>query len=210
MSFSYEQKKEIIEHVYRSSCCRRSLLCGILFAKGSCEGKSVKVTLEKVEYADFCSKLIKEFYGQDPSVYRSPRGGRNINLSFDSPSASKYLSEIDAVVDPTIVDLIKQKCASCLSSFLRGVFLASGRVSDPKKQYSLEFTLNDRAGAFAKILTDLSFQPLISDKDNKSTVYFRRGEEIENFYGYAGLNHAVLFYSPDLFLTKNTPPFHIK
>ena len=53
MSFSYEQKKEIIEHVYKSSCCRRSLLCGILFAKGSCEGKSVKVTLEKVEYADF-------------------------------------------------------------------------------------------------------------------------------------------------------------
>ena len=191
MSFSHEQKKEIIEHTYKSSCCRRSLLSGILFAKGVCEGKTVYLSFEKAEYAEFSAKLIKEFYNKDSEIFRNSSGGRSIHLRFDSPSAAKYVAEIDNLLEFTVCDLITQRCASCLSSFLRGVFVASGRVSDPKKQYLLEFTLNKRAEAFKKILTDLSMQPLLAHKKYGDVVYFRKGDEIENFYGYAGLNHAV-------------------
>ena len=186
-----EQKKEIIEHTYKSSCCRRALLSGILFAKGICNGKTVYLSFEKKEYAEFSAKLIKEFYNKDSEIFRNPSGGRSIHLRFDSPSAAKYVSEIDNLLEFTVCDLITQRCASCLSSFLRGVFVASGRVSDPKKQYSLEFTLNKRAEPFIKILTDLSLQPLLSHKKNGDVVYFRKGDDIEGFYGYAGLNHAV-------------------
>ena len=191
MSVSQEQKTEIIEHIYKSACCRRALLSGILFAKGDSEGKTVVITLEKREYADFTARLIKEFYGKDAEIYRPECGGRNIKLSFDSPSASKYVAEISNPGNFTVCDLITQKCTSCLPSFLRGVFLAAGRLSDPKKQFSLEFTLNDRAEAFAKILRDLSMEPLISHKKTGKVVYFRKGEEIESFYGYAGLNRVV-------------------
>lgn len=191
MSVSQEQKKEIIEHIYKSVCCRRALLSGILFAKGETEGKTVVITLEKREYANFAAKLIKEIYGKDADIYHKESGGRNVKLSFDSPSASKYIAEIDVSDNFTVCDLIIQKCTSCLPSFLRGVFLASGRLSDPKKQFSLEFTLNDRADAFAKILRDLSMEPLISRKKNCNVVYFRKGDEIESFYGYAGLNRVV-------------------
>lgn len=191
MSFSHEQKNEIMEHTYKSSCCRRALLSGILFAKGSCDGKRVYLSFENMDHAVFSAKLIKEFYNKDSQIFRNSSGGRSVHLCFDSPSAAKYVSEIDCLTDFTVCDLITQRCASCLSSFLRGVFFASGRVSDPKKQYSLEFTLNSRAGLFAKILTDLSMQPLMSHKKNGDVVYFRKGDEIENFYGYAGLNQAV-------------------
>jgi len=71
------------------------------------------------------------------------------------------------------------------------VFLACGRVADPKKQYSLEFTLRDRCDLFARFLTELSLSPLISHRSAGDMVYFRNSEEIENFYGYAGLNKAV-------------------
>ena len=90
MSVSTEQKIEIIEHIYKSSCCRRALLSGILFAKGEVSGKTVTLTLEKSEYADFASKLIREFYGKEGDIYRLSQGGRNIKISFDSPSAAKY------------------------------------------------------------------------------------------------------------------------
>ena len=191
MSVSQEQKKEIIEQTYKSACCRRALLSGILFATGYAEGKSVTVTLEKREYADFAARLIREFYSKDARLYRPQTGGRNIKLYFESPSAAKYIGEIDSLSDFTVCDIITQKCSSCLSSFLRGVFLASGRLSDPKKQFSLEFTLNGRADSFAKILADLSMNPLISDKKNGRLVYFRNSYEIEDFHGYAGMNKAV-------------------
>ena len=66
-----------------------------------------------------------------------------------------------------------------------------GRLSDPKKQFSLEFTLGERAEKFKKILQDLSLNPLISHKKTGDVLYFRRGDEIESFYGHAGLNRVV-------------------
>lgn len=191
MSFSSEQKKEIIEHIYKSSCCRRALLSGILFGKGRVCGKNVTLSFDRSEYADFTSKLVREFYGKDGKIYRQSQGGRSIKLSFDSPSAAKYVNEIDSLTEFDLCDMITQKCASCLSSFLRGVFFASGRLSDPKKQFSLEFTLGDRSDKFKKILEDLSLSPLVSNKKSGSILYFRKGDEIESFYGHAGLNHVV-------------------
>ena len=95
MSFSSEQKKEIIEHTYKSACCRRALLCGILFAKGRVDGKRVTLSFDRAEYADFSARLIHEFYGKEGEIFRYSKGGRSINLSFDSPSATKYILEID-------------------------------------------------------------------------------------------------------------------
>ena len=191
MSFSSEQKKEIIEYTYKSSCCRRALLSGIIFSKGKSEGKTVTMSFDRDEYADFVSKLVHEFYGKEGKIYRLSSGGRSIKISFDSPSAVKYIAEIDNLTDFDVCDLINQKCASCLPSFLRGVFLASGRLSDPKKQFSLEFTLGDRTDGFKRILEDLSLNPLISHKKNGDVLYFRKGDEIESFYGHAGLNRVV-------------------
>ncbi len=191
MSFSSEQKNEITEQIYKSSCCRRALLSGILFGKGRVDSKTVTMSFDRAEYADYTQKLIREFYGKDGDIYRHSSGGRSIKIFFSSPSAVKYLNEIDNLSDFDVCDLITQRCSSCLSSFLRGVFLASGRLSDPKKQFSLEFSLGDRSEKFKKILEDLSMKPLISHKSTGDIVYFRKGDEIESFYGHAGLNRVV-------------------
>lgn len=187
MSFSHQQKKEITDQHYKSACCRRSLLYGILFAKGRIDNDGVVITLENVEYAEYTAKLVKEFFGSDARLFRSEKGGRCVMLSFSSSAAGAY---IDSLSNDG-AELVIQKCANCLSSFLRGVFLASGRVADPQKQYSLEFTLRDRCTAFADFLRELSLSPLISRRSTGDMVYFRNSEEIENFYGYAGLNKAV-------------------
>ena len=191
MSVSREQKNEIIEQTYKSSCCRRAILNGILFAKGKAEGKRVTLSLERQEYADFAVKLIKEFFGKDADAFRTESGGRRVVVEFDSPSASKYIQNLKDFEDFNVSDLISQRCSSCLSSFLRGVFLASGRLSDPRKQFSLEFTLDDRSEMFMKILSDLSLEPRVAHKKNGATVYFRKADQIEDFYGYAGINRVV-------------------
>ncbi len=192
MSASYELKKEIITQQYKSLCCRRAFLCGVLFARGEASGKEILISLEKQEFADFTASLIHELYSKDARIFRSEKGGRRILLGFDSNSAAKYIDSFGSLPENfTVCDLIVQKCSSCLSSFLRGVFLASGRLSDPKKQFSLEFTLGKRTDAFAKILTDLSLTPHIARRKTGDMVYFRNSYEIEDFYGFAGINHAV-------------------
>ena len=192
MSVSYELKKDIISEQYKSACCRRALLMGILFAKGRLQGKEVILSFEKPEFAEFTSTLILEFYSKSAKIFRSEKGGRCVLLSFDSSSASKFVANLDELSDDfTVCDLITQKCRSCLSSFLRGVFIASGRLSNPEKRFSLDFTLGKRADAFYKILTDLTLKPRISRRQSGDIVYFRNSYDIEDFYGYAAINHAV-------------------
>ena len=194
MSFSTEQKQEIIEHIYKTSCCRRALLLGVLFSRATLEGTRTIIKLEKSEYAEFVAKLVREFYGKDALIFRSSKGGRGVMLGFDSPAVTKYIAKIESVTDLnsfSVCDILIQKCGSCLPAFLRGVFLACGRLSDPKKQFSLEFSVGNRTPLLEKILRDLDMSPLCSHKNTGETLYFRRSEEIEAFYGHAGLNRVV-------------------
>ena len=186
MSLSQDHKKTIIEHHYKSSCCRRALLFGAMFAKGRAEDKTVTISVEKSEYAEFLSRIIKEFYNRVPSIYHPKSGGRCLVLEFESDSAAKYVANIT-----NKEDLFIQKCGGCLSAFLRGVFLACGRAASPEKQYSLEFTLCDRCEIFADFLRELSLSPLLARRKAGDMVYFRNSADIEDFYGYVGFNQAV-------------------
>lgn len=194
MSFSTEQKQEIIEHTYKTSCCRRALLLGVLFSRAVNDGARTIVKLEKVEYAEFVAKLLREFYGKDAEILRSSKGGRGVMLGFESPAVGKYVAKLDGINDIenfSVCDILIQKCVSCLPAFLRGVFLSGGRLSDPKKQFSLEFSVGNRTPLLEKILRDLEMSTLCSKKSTGPTLYFRRSEEIEAFYGHAGLNRVV-------------------
>lgn len=186
MSLSHDLKDEIIKAHYKSSCCRRAFLYGALFAKGKCEEGKVVISVEKKEYSEFLSRIVKELFNKVCETYHPKSGGRCVYCSFESDTAAKYLSEINENGK-----LLIQKCGGCMSAFLRGVFLAAGRVSDHEKQYSLEFTLFERCDLFAAFLSELSLTPLISRRKAGDMVYFRNSNCIEDFYGYVGFNQAI-------------------
>lgn len=186
MSFSSEQKQLIISSNIKSSCCRRSLLQGALFGRARAESGVVTLSVEQGTYAEGIAQLVREFYGKEAEIFPPPRGGRCVILRFSSGSASNYLSSIVSGAEPYI-----RKCTSCASHFLRGVFLTSGKISDPKKQYSLEFTLDRRADIFRDYLSELGLSFGVADKRNGRTVYSRNGSQIEDFLGHANMNQAM-------------------
>ena len=186
MSFSWMQKKSIIEKTQKSSCCRRAMLCGILFSKGVVQDDRICVSVEKKETAEFVSKLIREFYSKQVEITHTEVGGRRFLLSFDSNSAAKYISNIRFDNEFAIC-----KCSMCQSAFFRGVFLASGRISDPKKQYSLEFSVGERTTLLVTLFQKTGLSPKISNKQSGMTVYFKDSAMIEEFFGIAGMNNAL-------------------
>ena len=186
MSFSSEQKESIVNAVYKSVCCRSALLLGVLFAKGEVDGKRVTVALEKTEYCDLVARLVREFYGKEAQTYRSDDGGRRLILDFESKSAANYIYQI-----ASDAELCKQKCASCLSAFLRGVYLAAGRASDPASQYTLEFSLGVRSEIFSEFLSQIGPVSKISQRKSGMSVYMRDSSMIEYFYALAGMNKAM-------------------
>ena len=189
MSFSNEQKAFVIAQVYKGACCRRSLLNGALFAKGALSSdKCVELSLSDAGVLEFLSRLVAEFYGSFPEIRTSSVGGKRKLVCFKSKSVSKYLMDCAEHVP------FEQKCENCISSFLRGVFLASGRISDPKKQYLLEFSLGDRCRSFIDFLGGIGINSKQSDKPNEKVVYLKNSSDIEDFFGYAGLNKALFTF----------------
>ena len=189
MSFTSDQKQFIIGQTYKSFCCRRALLLGTLFAKGEADlNNSVKVSVASMDIASFLSKLIVEAYGTAPEIGTASNGGRRVVLSFVSKSASNYIRNIGKD------HLFTEKCDLCTSSFLRGVFLSSGRMADPSKQYFLELSLGDRCESLAELLRNLGTSPKYIEKKTEKILYYKKSSDIEDFCGYAGMNKAMFAF----------------
>ena len=186
MSFSSEQKNEIIKEQYKSSCCRRALLSGILSSKATVKsGDNIELNLENSTFAEFSSRLINEFFGRTPEIRAT--GGRCKTLFFESKAARKY---IDSICDEGF-EIFAEKCSSCRASFFRGFFLAAGRVSDPTVQYHLEFSPISHHARFAQMLIDSGIEIKTVVRKGKTTLYLKKSSMLEDFFALIGINNAA-------------------
>ena len=70
MSFLTDIKKQILNQPYKSACCRRAMLNGIIFAKGSLINGEVSITLEHKDSVEYTSVLVKEFFGKEADYFK--------------------------------------------------------------------------------------------------------------------------------------------
>ena len=81
-------------------------------------------------------------------------------------------------------------------SYIRGIFLGSGSINNPKNKYHLEMILknNEKADNMLSILKkyDINLKKLNKNDDLKCFIYSKDGEEISKFLAFIGANSAVL------------------
>ncbi len=161
------------------------MLFGALAAKGECSADAVAMHIGDREVAEHLCELVLELYGKAAEITTAKSGGRFKIVSFESKSAAKYIRNL------TENTAIQAKCIYCAGAFLRGVFLASGRVSDPEKQHSMEFSpIGERIELFKSIFAahDLAFSTVT--RSGVTSLYTKKSDTIEDFFGAAGLNDA--------------------
>jgi len=82
-------------------------------------------------------------------------------------------------------------------AYLRGVFLATGSVNDPKtSRYHLEFFINDEEEAkyISDLLNEFYLNSKIIKKDKKYMVYVKEAEKIGDFLRVINAPQAVMYY----------------
>ncbi len=103
----------------------------------------------------------------------------DLMLSYDEPK--EYIIDSD--------DLKK--------SYLRGAFLASGSINDPKtSRYHLEFLIEkiEEAKFISKILTYFNINNKIINRENGFMIYVKEADKIGDFLRIINANKAVLYY----------------
>lgn len=186
MSFSQNQKADIISQSVKSSCCKLALLQGVMSVRGRVDGDNISISVDSADTVEFIKGIILDIYSKSAEEVTSSVGGRRKIISFSAKSAIKYVSDIDR-------DGItySEKCPMCQSFFLKGIFLAAGRMTDPAKQYSLEFSVGERTEALCAFLSSLGLSPKISVKKNETVIYCRNSSMLEDFFALANMNQTV-------------------
>ncbi len=190
MSFASELKDHIMKAQYKNACCRRSLLYGILAAKGELSDNfGVSFNVDGSNTALFVKALIKEAYTKEATVAPPPKGGRCKRVSFEGKAAYKFISDTEAQNMPDT-----EKCPLCHSAFLRGVFLACGRLSDPDKQFCLEFSAKNKVNCLLDILSSDGLELKAHHRGTEELLYTKNSAVIEDFLALAELQEAAFHF----------------
>ena len=89
-------------------------------------------------------------------------------------------------------NLIAKKC--CSAAFVRGAFLASGFISDPKSNAHFEITFENETMAedIAHILEQNKIPARVKSRRSSYVVYLKSGEHIVNFLSFTGAHTSAL------------------
>ena len=84
-----------------------------------------------------------------------------------------------------------------IRGYLRGVFLSSGSINDPKKsRYHMELLISEpEESVFVqKLLNIFDLNAKILNRDKGYMIYIKEAEKISDFLKILGANNAVLYY----------------
>ena len=133
MTVSDEVKREFIEEMPRSTCCRKAFAYGLLF-DADVNGDEVSFEVSGTDLADFCIKLLERQFSKKVTFSEVSKAGRKYTrLSLCFPSVAGKVSVLSSE-SASLKDYIEYKCGECRCCFLRGIFLARGGCIERKSK----------------------------------------------------------------------------
>lgn len=213
MSYSSQTKEELCRFEPDSVCCLLAELSGIVCAAGSViyrggGDKRLSIETENNAVARRAFRLLREVFDVQPQLVtlkRSRLGGRSAYRIEISGSEASFVLEgcgIEMGQRRGVPrEITVRKC--CRMSFLRGVFLACGSVTDPEKEYHLEFVLEDEAFAAAlqRLIARFSLSAHLTKRRAMALVYLKGQSEITDMLSIFGAQSAR-FAMEDAYIRK--------
>ncbi len=193
MTFSAQVKNEISESLL-NEIENRYLLLGYIFMNAEYNSDKTILSLENMSIARKIFKTLKYSFKLD--VNMTVRVQKKFILKrlfiFEIPSSKEiFTSELNTM---------DQSDKEGMISFIKGTFLASGSINDPKKsQYHLEILFKEEKKALyvQKILDILGYNFHIIKREKGFMLYLKASEEISDFLKILGAVNS-LFYFEDI------------
>lgn len=200
MSFTSIVKNEVSK-LYLTKVEAIALLSSII-RNSEKNSELIRVTTENASLARILFKEIKEVYGVIPKI--TVRKGYNYNKNYIyileiSHNISDILDSL-GLFDEKILDIPKEYIIDdedSIRAYIRGLFLISGSINDPKKsRYHLEFIVTNEE--YAKFVVDLLNRFNLNSKyikrENRFMVYIKEAEKIGDFLRIINATNALLYY----------------
>ena len=176
MSFSLDVKKELVSSIPNARHCRIAELAAVTAMSAVLQDGKIELSGENETVNECFSALFKKLTGKE--------------FAGDTEELMKLLKLQDGLVPNRVV--VQQTC--CKRAFLRGAFIACGSITDPKKDYHLEFVTDnaEKAALTAELITSFGIEAKIVNRKKYNVVYLKDGEHIVDVLNIMGAHVSLM------------------
>ncbi len=173
-----------------------SELSGLL-RNNSTLDSSLKISTGNASVARHIYKLFKDIY--NISLKITVRQGYNYNKNYIYILEAGYKDDIikDLDLKNNIPSEFIISDDSLRRAYIRGLFIASGSINDPKKsRYHLEIIVDnlEYANFVNGLLNSYSLNSKLIKRDNRYMIYIKEAEKIGDFLRMINAINALLYY----------------
>ena len=163
---------------------------------------TINIVVENNAVARRTFKLIKNIYNITPGItVRNKKLGKGFTYILNVNIKNKEILEDLSIIDNNKYQSIPKEYLISdedgLRAYLRGVFLVSGSVNDPKtSRYHLEFVLDTKeyADFINKLLISYNLNSKVIKREKNYTVYIKEAEKISDFLRVIKAFSAVMYF----------------
>ena len=165
--------------------------------------EEIIITVENNAVARRIYKLIKSIYDVTPNITIRKRYNFNTNLSYILKIKTKkdiILKDLSIVIDGIYQNIPKNYIINdeeCLRAYLRGLFIATGSVNDPKtSRYHLEFIVDnlEYAEYISTLLNKFYLNSKVIKREKNYMVYVKEAEKISDFLRIINSYNGVMYF----------------
>lgn len=200
MSFSSDTKAELAALDVDSACCRFAECYGLVLMSRCFSLQEKSYVTESFPAARKLAQSLAEEAGVMAEIVTSLRRSQAKLYTVTIPGENQrrqMLSKFGHTGKETHLGINRANLenACCVAAFLRGAFLTCGTVTDPSKEYHLEFSVPYRQLALQLItlmeeIEEIEMHPAVVCRKGIYVVYIKGSEKIEELLVYMGASQA--------------------
>ena len=180
-----------------------SELCGFLINSATINDNKIIITTENASIARRYFSLIKKLYNIIPKITVRRQYNFNRNNSYILEYIDEkhtILNDLSLIENNQIKKLPNEYLISDdeeIKSYLRGCFISSGSVNDPKtSRYHLEILVKEKGQAdlINKLLNHLELKSKVLNRAKGYMVYIKESEKISDFLRIMKAYSSVLYF----------------
>lgn len=194
MSFASDVKNEIISFE-RAECCQSAMNYGLLLFARSFSKDSISLLTENESVANAFADASFSLCNKKTPLQISDAGKYKVNIE-DGVQIAEILNNLgyDVKSFKRRINFANIPDSCCFSAFAAGAFLACGTVTDPDKEYHLEFSLSTKGlcDDLVKIFDEFEIQPKTTLRGGAYVVYIKNSNDIEELLTRMGATETAM------------------
>lgn len=194
MSFSKNVKTELIE-IQNEDCCAHASAYGILLFSRAFSTRDISFLTEHGGVASYYNDAVVLLSGRVAHMQETDGGNSLVSVP-DAGQRQRIFAAlgIDARGGRRSINFANIQNECCFGAFLRGAFLACGTVTDPNKNYHLEFSVPSRqlCDSFLKVFDEFDIRPRITERNGVPVVYCKNSADIEDILTGMGATESTM------------------